>query len=147
MTAIRFFIQPFFLLGRLYWFLFRPKTYGVKCVIEHEGRYLYVRNTYGSGKWTFPGGGVKRGENTKDAIVREVYEEVGISLTDLRHIGKFEHTNDYKRDTVDVFYAEVKTEECERNKWEISEVRWFDKMETPEDVSAVVPKILDLCEL
>jgi len=39
----------------MYRFAFRPSMFGVKCVVEHEGRWLLVRNTYGRGYWTLPG--------------------------------------------------------------------------------------------
>src|SRR5947208_16401491 len=46
----------------VYWFVFRPNTQGVKCLIEHDGRWLMIRNSYGKGHWTFPGGAIGRHE-------------------------------------------------------------------------------------
>jgi ADP-ribose pyrophosphatase YjhB (NUDIX family) len=72
---------------RLYWFLVRPKTFGVQCVIQHADAMLLVRNTYGRQQWTFPGGSIARGETAEDAIRREVREEVGLHLQHLQHLG------------------------------------------------------------
>jgi len=138
MRIVRFVVQPLFVLGRLYWFLARPKTYGVKCIIEHEGKYLFIRNNYGRGRWTFPGGGVKREEKAEDAARREVREEVGIELSEVRHLGSFEHESEYKRDTMDVFHARVSSKAFNRNSWEIAEVQWFSKDNPPEPLSPLV---------
>lgn len=72
------------------WFVFRctplawvlqrfwpPRAY-VK--IEHNDKILLVQNWMGSGKWSFPGGGVHRGEDTRAGACREVFEEVGLTL-------------------------------------------------------------------
>ena len=32
---------------RLYWFVFRPRVVGVKCVVRHDDDVLLVRHTYG----------------------------------------------------------------------------------------------------
>ena len=52
----------------------------VAAVIECEGRYLLARRRTGSqaGRWEFPGGKVRTGEDPRDALVRELQEELGI---------------------------------------------------------------------
>src|SRR5919109_4284614 len=96
-------VQLIYPVLRLYWFLVRPKTFGVQCVIQHGAAILLVRNTYGRKQWTFPGGSIARGETTEDAIRREVLEEVGLRLQQLLQLGDFEATIDYKQDHVAVF--------------------------------------------
>jgi 8-oxo-dGTP pyrophosphatase MutT (NUDIX family) len=46
------------------------------------------------------GGGVKAGESTEEAIIREVREETGISLSanDIKFIGKMKFSRKYKKD-------------------------------------------------
>lgn len=44
-------------------------------IIYREGKYLLIRSKYGDHK--FPGGGVKKGETTEAALIREVGEETG----------------------------------------------------------------------
>lgn len=62
---------------RLYWFLFRPVTKGVKVIALNKNRILLVRIGYGHKKWVLPGGKVDRGEGFKQAALRELKEESG----------------------------------------------------------------------
>ena len=50
-------------LALIYWFILRPKTFGVKCIIENQGEILMIKNNYGGWKkWMFPGGGIDKNE-------------------------------------------------------------------------------------
>src|SRR3954470_2808390 len=46
-----------------------------------DGRLLFVDQRHSEG-WALPGGLLRRGERPDDAVVREVAEEVGVSLAD-----------------------------------------------------------------
>lgn len=51
----------------------------VRAIIEHEGKYLLVRNKASAGDfWCLPGGGVEPGEDIVSAMRRELIEETGI---------------------------------------------------------------------
>lgn len=50
---------------------------------DDEGRVLLVRHSYGSGRWTLPGGGRGRGENPEACVRREMREELGCALVDV----------------------------------------------------------------
>ena len=55
-------------------------TVGANCVIERDdGAILLVRQVYRS-RWGLPGGLLERGESPADAVVREVAEEVGLTV-------------------------------------------------------------------
>ena len=53
-------------------------------VANEEGRYLITKRAmdkhWAPGWWEVPGGGVRAGETSADAIRREVFEETGIDL-------------------------------------------------------------------
>jgi 8-oxo-dGTP diphosphatase len=54
-------------------------------LVVDNGRILLTqlsRRTGWPGGWTLPGGGVDHGEDPKDAVVRETYEETGQHLSD-----------------------------------------------------------------
>lgn len=42
--------------------------------------------------YRFVGGGVEFGEHSRDAVVREFREELGVELTDVSHLGTYERT-------------------------------------------------------
>jgi ADP-ribose pyrophosphatase YjhB (NUDIX family) len=66
-------------------YFFDPKV-ATAVVVEIDGRVVLQRRAIdpGMGKWTFPGGFVDRGESVLEAAAREVQEEVGLAVTDLR---------------------------------------------------------------
>lgn len=53
-----------------------------------------------SGYWEFPGGKIELGESSFDALKRELYEEIGIHVTDAHPFLKFQHT--YPNRTIDL---------------------------------------------
>jgi ADP-ribose pyrophosphatase YjhB (NUDIX family) len=87
-----------------YWFLFRPETKGVYVAVWCGRKILLIRNSY-KPKQTFPAGGVKRGESDIDAAIRELHEEVGLSLQaeDLSLFQRFVSREEYKTDKSVVF--------------------------------------------
>lgn len=63
------------------------------CIFHHHGKILVNQFYDAIKKQTFfrpVGGGIEFGERSHDAIVREVQEELGTSISDLRLIGTLE---------------------------------------------------------
>lgn len=120
-----------YLLLRAYWFLFRPHTSGARCVISDGHEILLIRNTYGPQHWTVPGGRIDSGETPEEAARREVQEEVGLPLGEVRFIGQFVTTREYKHDTVYVFAATARSRAFTLDPAEILEARWFAVEDLP----------------
>lgn len=60
------------------------------CVITDGDRILLLKKAtgIGEGKWYPTGGKVKPGEMPKAGVAREVFEETGLHVTNLRHHGE-----------------------------------------------------------
>ena len=59
---------------------FRPSVYAI---IQQDRKILLI-NTIHTGTYSLPGGGIELGEQIEDALRREVREETGIEIEDLR---------------------------------------------------------------
>jgi ADP-ribose pyrophosphatase YjhB (NUDIX family) len=59
------------------------RVYGL---LIHEGRILLADEIIRGRRITkFPGGGLEYGEGTKDCLIREIREELGVEALDLEH--------------------------------------------------------------
>ena len=120
------------LLLRVYWRLARPETRGVKCVVREGAGLLLVRHSYGDRRcWELPGGGIKRGEEPRDAAAREAREELGIDVTAWRSLGAVQVRGYGKRTTLLCFEARPPDRALTVDAGEIEEARWFDMGEPP----------------
>jgi len=135
------FIRPF---QYLYYFLIRPKTYGVKVLIRRDNKFLFIRNTYYLKHWTFPGGGIEKNESPEQSARRETLEETGISISKLTLIGTYKSTRHYKRDTVYCFYGETKQNKISFDPREVLEAKWIGIKHFPTPRSFAVDEVLSL---
>lgn len=89
---------------RSYCFLVRPQRHGVYIVVWWEDRILLVQNSYRR-ELTLPSGGIKSGEQPRDAALRELKEEVSIraGVDDLVSLGQFDFEHDHMRDDVHAY--------------------------------------------
>ena len=92
---------------RVWWFVRRPVVVGAAgLVLDDKDRVLLIRQSYGTRRWTLPGGAVKRGESLRDAAIREVREEAGIAATEpdaVELLGMYGNFKQHKSDHVAVF--------------------------------------------
>lgn len=66
---------------------------GVGVIVRKGGKILLGKRlgSHGSGKWSFPGGHLEFNESIEQCARREVAEEVGLTIKNLRHLA---FTND-----------------------------------------------------
>ena len=120
--------------NKIYWFFFRPKSQGVKVVLKTpEEKFLLVRLTYYPNNWTFPGGGVLRGENIQTAAQRELKEEKGVALAkdSIFYLGNMLFNHEYKKDTLHIYKAVSREIPPIVDGKEVAEAKWFLKNEFP----------------
>ena len=48
-------------------------------VVNDHGQLLWARRVGGKDAWQFPQGGINRGESPRDALYRELEEEIGLT--------------------------------------------------------------------
>ena len=73
------------------------KTVEVAAAIIQDGeKILSCQRSYGEFKdgWEFPGGKLEPGETAEDAVVREIVEELGVTICDLEPLVHVEHDYD-----------------------------------------------------
>ena len=66
----------------------------VVAVVEKDGKLLLQERPSGgllAGLWEFPGGKVEPGESLKAALQREIREELGVGIVNLRHLTTVRH--------------------------------------------------------
>ncbi len=129
-------------LRHAYWFVCRPTTRGAKCLIEYEGKFLFVRLNYAHYGWSIPGGGVKKQETFEQAAKREALEEVGLVVDEVVFLGEYLNTHQYKIDTVQVFHCRAKSAYFKVDNFEIAEAAWLTPDKLPSNHSPSVRRIL-----
>lgn len=122
-----------YLLARLYWFIFRPITIGVKVMLIEEESIWLVQHSYQRG-WFLPGGGAKRNENLETAVRREAREELGADLQEVTLFGLYSNIAMSKSDHIAVFYCHNFTL-GQTDKAEIRAVQRFPLRQLPPDAS------------
>lgn len=106
-----------------------PEAEGAKVLLEHDGKFLLIRETYGARHWTLPGGRSRKGEEPIDTARRKVHDEVGMTLNDLTSLGSYFHTRQHKRDVICAYYAAIADPAFQINPNTIAEARWFSREE------------------
>jgi len=93
---------------RFYWAVRKPTTNGALVTLWNRGQVLLVRNSYVS-YHTLPGGYLRRGETSRQAALRELREEVGVTASsdDLSLLIDETHEWEGKHDHVSIFALEL----------------------------------------
>lgn len=119
---------------KVYWFIFRPETYGVKGLLIKDGKVLLIKTSYNN-VLALPGGGAKKGETAEEALKRELREETGIEVIKCHLVGEYESNDEYKRDHISLFYIDEFNEGVKKESLEIDSAQFYLLNNLPENVS------------
>lgn len=123
--------------GFIQWGNSKPTSAGI--ILDAGGRVLLGRRNIEpwNGWWDLPGGFLEAAEHPEDGLRREVREECGIEVTDLRLVGVFldEYPDRVGEGTHDLlnFYYECRAVGEPVGADDIGELRWFDPAAVPVD--------------
>jgi ADP-ribose pyrophosphatase YjhB (NUDIX family) len=112
---------------RTYWKVRRPTTHGTLIALWNRGEVLLVRNSYVP-YYCLPGGYLRRGETARDAAVRELREEVGVTADADSLELVLDRTHDWegKRDHVQIFAIDLPSRpSVEVDHREVVEAAWW----------------------
>jgi NAD+ diphosphatase len=99
-------------------------------LIEHEGRLLLARSArFKSGVFSAVAGFVEIGESLEEAAIREVREEVGVEIGDLRYFGS--QPWPFGRSLMVGYFGRYLRGEIRVDGAEIVEADWFDVDQLP----------------
>lgn len=102
-----------------------PEHHIVVALIHGEGSILIAKrpdHVHKGGLWEFPGGKVEAGESPRQALDRELMEELAIRVVDARPWGEIRHRYADKAVRLDIW--QVKTFEGQARGSEGQEVAW-----------------------
>ena len=99
--------------------------------VEKEGRILLGHNVnFPAGRYSVLAGFVDPGETLEEAIRREIFEECGISVKNIRYFGS--QPWPFPNSMMFGFNADWESGEPKADGDELSEVRWFSPGELPD---------------
>jgi 8-oxo-dGTP pyrophosphatase MutT (NUDIX family) len=123
---------------KLAWFVRRPRTFGAHALaFTPEGKIILVKLRYARG-WRLPGGGRSEDEDPRDAVLRELREEIGMtSHGRVRSACDLEEITDFKRDLASLLIVEDVYYHPHKWSWEVEGIIETQPDELPPDLAPV----------
>ena len=140
-------LSPIAMLGfKIHQVLFHQSRARV-ILLNEQQEALLVKNALHPQKWTLPGGGINKNESALSAARREVYEELGLQLTDDQiHLLATYDQQPRISYTAIIFVATIKKSsyhDKNRQKREIAQGKWWKVTDLPAELSEVARRALD----
>ena len=125
----------------------RPKI-GVGVIVVRDSKVLLGRrrNVHGAGTWNFPGGHLEWGETVEECARREVKEETGLEIENIR-IGAY--TNDFSKTENNHYITLVAIAKSKSGKPKVMEPgkckgwEWFEWNKLPSPLFLPIQNLLE----
>ena len=100
-------------------------------VIIKNNKVLLVQQLKDSAKglWSYPGGKIEKGETAEQAVVREVQEELDVSLIVYKHIKEYKIVTSFGPLTITTFTGKIGNQSININEDELLAYGWFSLKE------------------
>ena len=110
--------------------LLRPKfiVAVAALIFDERGRILLFKHTYRKLAWGIPAGALEHGEQPEDGILREIYEETGMTAK-VERLLRGESSSHYHHVSL-IYLCSIVGGEFQPT-YEISEIRYFDVNDLP----------------
>lgn len=121
---------------KLVWFIRRPRTFGAHALaLTPEGKAILVRLRYAPG-WRLPGGGRAEVEDPRDAVLRELREEIGMTgHGEVQLAAELEERPDFKHDLASLLVVRDVRYQPHRWSWEVEKIIEVPLDALPEELS------------
>ena len=125
------------------------KVVEVAVGVIKRGEQVYISkradDLHQGGKWEFPGGKREMGESIEQALTRELFEEVGIQVTEQSEFMLIEHDYGDKMVRLDVrlveaFNGQARHQEGQLSQW--VDINELDQFTFPQANQAIINKLL-----
>lgn len=102
-------------------------------ITNNEGQILVAQRpfsevSYESYKWEFPGGKVEENESPRDAIIREIREELDCEIIIDKKLGELEYVYPDFKLKMDLYLCKLK-EGCSPKALEHNQIKWISLKE------------------
>ncbi len=105
-------------------------------IVTHKDKCLLARQSkWPEGRYSALAGFIEAGESAEQAVHREVYEEVGIEIDDVRYVGS--QSWPFPGQLMLGFMAKAKSQKICIDGIEISDAQWFHYQQMPEFIPPV----------
>lgn len=132
-------IRPF--LGLLYSGRLRTRA-----LIVYKSQVLLVRNWKGRQRWTFPGGGAKNNESPEETMIRELKEELDLSIdkAKLEYVSEVNWVEGNAHYPVKIYRLDFTDKPSfSMNNLELVDAKWFNINDLPVDIDELTEKAIE----
>ena len=127
---------------------YRPLTSAL-CVVKGPRGFMLLRNRWRN-EWELPGGMIDEGETPREAVIREIHEESGYEMADVRFLGMLKfflkpswHLPEERVEYTALYAAEIAVEREFTANEEMTGLCWHNLGEPIENANIIDLKLLE----